>query len=212
MIKDFLVFLDAGHGSLDSAGKYVTSPSKQFKHSKGTFHDGQWFYEGVWNRTLTDRVAKKLERLSIPYYMVSHEYKDIHLSYRVALANWYAKKVDKCVYISNHANAGGGRARGFEIFTSPGKTTSDKVAELHWNNVKDLLGDRIDRYRSDTSDGDHDKEARLYVLTKTSMPAILVEHLFFDNFEDASQLMNDEIVERFAEAQVRTIIESIKIL
>lgn len=207
-----MVFLDAGHGGLDSEGKYVTAPSKQFKHSKGTFHNDTWFYEGVWNRVLTNRVAQKLERLSIPYYMVSHEYKDIHLSYRVELANWYAKKVAKSVYISNHANAGGGQARGFEIFTSPGKTNSDKVAELHWDNVKDLLGNRIHRYRSDTSDGDHDKEARLYVLTRTSMPAILVEHMFFDNFEDASQMMDDEIIERFAEAQVRTIIGAIDIL
>jgi N-acetylmuramoyl-L-alanine amidase len=44
------------------------------------------------------------------------------------------------------------------------------------------------------------------------MPAILVEHLFFDNYEDAKLLMDDEIVERFAEAQVRTIIEAQGIL
>lgn len=212
MVKDFLVFLDAGHGSLDAKGNYVTAPSKQFQHSKGTFHNGRWFYEGVWNRTLTNRVAEKLKDLSIPYYMVSHEYVDTHLSYRVGIANWMAKKVKKSLYISNHANAGGGNARGFEIFTSPGKTNSDKVAELHWDNVKSTVGDRISRYRSDTSDGDHDKEARFYVLTRTSMPAILVEHLFFDNFEDASLLMDDEIVERFAEAQVRTIIEAQAIL
>ena len=207
MVKDFLVFLDAGHGALDANGKYVTAPSKQFQHSSGSFHNGRWFYEGVWNRTLTNRVAQKLRDLSIPYYMVSHDYVDIHLSYRVGIANWMAKKVKKSLYISNHANAGGGSARGFEIYTSPGTTNSDKVAELHWDNVKDTVGDRISRYRSDTGDGDHDKEARFYVLTKTSMPAVLVEHLFFDNFEDAKLLMDDEIVERFAEAQVRTIIE-----
>lgn len=39
------------------------------------------------------------------------------------------------------------------------------------------------------------------------MPAILVEHLFFDNYEDALLLMDDEIVERFAEAEVRTVID-----
>ena len=39
MEKDFLVFLDAGHGGVDAAGKYTTAPSKQFKHSKGTFHN-----------------------------------------------------------------------------------------------------------------------------------------------------------------------------
>ena len=60
--------------------------------------------------------------------------------------------------------------------------------------------------RADTSDNDHDKEARFFVLTRTVMPAMLVEHLFFDNYDDASLLMDDEIVERFAEAQVRTVI------
>lgn len=208
MVKDFLVFLDAGHGALNPAGNYVTAPSKQYKHSTGAFHKDGWFYEGVFNRTVTNVVARKLRDLSIPYYMVSHEYADISLNYRVDVANWYAKKVKNTLYVSNHANAGGGSARGFEIYTSPGNTASDKVAELHWNNVKEVVGDRISRYRADTSDGDHDKEARFFVLTRTSMPAILVEHLFFDNYEDALLLMDDEIVERFAEAQVRTIIEA----
>lgn len=212
MVKDFLVFLDAGHGGIDPNGRYVTAPSKQFKHTRGTFHKDGWFYEGVWNRTLTNRVAEKLTHLGIPYYMVSHEYVDTPLQYRVDVANWMSRQVEKSLYISNHANAGGGAARGFELFTSPGQTTSDKIATLHWKNVNDLLGERIFRYRSDNTDGDVDKEANLYVLKNTRMAAILVEHLFFDNYDDCMQLMDDEIVERFAEAQVRTIIESIPVL
>ncbi len=206
MKEDFCVFLDAGHGGLDKNGKYVTAPSKQFEHSQGSFHNGRWFYEGVWNRSLTNRVAARLSGLGIPNILVSHEYLDLSLAYRVDMANWYHRNFKKGLYISNHANASGsGAARGFEVYTSPGLTTSDQVAEIHWNNVKSLLEDRIS-YRSDTSDNDHDKEARFYVLTRTVMPAILVEHLFFDNFQDASLLMDDEIIERFAEAQVRTVI------
>lgn len=212
MVKDFLVFLDAGHGGIDPNGRYVTAPSKQFKHTRGTFHKDGWFYEGVWNRTLTNRVAEKLAHLGIHYYMVSHDYVDTPLQYRVDVANWLSRRVTKSLYISNHANAGGGAARGFELFTSPGQTTSDKIADLHWKNVNDLLGERIFRYRSDTSDGDVDKEANLYVLKNTRMAAILVEHLFFDNYDDCMQLMDNEIVERFAEAQVRTIIESMTVL
>lgn len=207
MVKDnFCVFLDAGHGALDKNGNYVTAPSKQFEHTKGTFHKGKWFFEGVWNRVLTNRVAAKLSNLGIANIIVSHEYVDISLEYRVDLANWYHKNFKNGVYISNHSNAGGGAARGFELYTTPGKTASDEVAEMHWNNVKDLLGNRI-AYRPDGSDGDSDREANFYVLKRTAMPAILVEHLFFDNYEDASLLMDDEIVERFAEAQVRTVIQ-----
>ena len=206
MNDNLCVFLDAGHGGLDKNGKYTTAPSKMYEHSRGTFHDGRFFYEGVFNRTLTNRVAAKLTNLGICNIIVSHEYVDISLEYRVDLANWYYRNFRKGIYISNHANAtGSGAARGFEVYTSPGTTASDQIAEFHWNNVKDLLGSRISM-RSDTSDGDHDKEARFFVLTRTVMPAMLVEHLFFDNYDDASLLLDDEIVERFAEAQVRTVI------
>lgn len=207
MDHNFCVFLDAGHGSLDRDGRYVTAPSKQFRHSRGEFHGDGWFLEGVWNRVLTYRVAAKLANLGIPHIVVSHEYMDTPLSYRVDLANWYHRKFKKGIFISNHANASGsGLARGFEVYTSPGVTPSDKIADLHFENVRDLLGDRIS-YRQDLSDGDHDREARFYVLTRTVMPAILVEHLFFDNYDDATLLMNDEIVDRFAEAQVRTVLQ-----
>lgn len=212
MDLNFLVILDAGHGGLDAQNKYVTAPSKQFRHGTTGFHSNGWFYEGVWNRTLTNRVAAKLERLRIPYIIVSHEYYDTPLAYRVDIANWYHGKIKKTVYISNHSNAANSQARGFEVYTSPGQTRSDEVATLHWNNVKELLGDRI-KYREDkTSDNDPDREANFYVLTKSKMPAILVEHLFFDNLEDAKLLMDDDIVERFAEAQVRTIIQAMEIL
>ena len=207
MKVDYCVFLDAGHGGLDREGKYVTAPSKQFKHDKGTFHKDGWFYEGVFNRTLTNRVAQKLDQLGISNIIVSHEYLDSALQYRVDMANWYCRNYKKGIYISNHSNASSSHlAKGFEIYTSKGKTKSDEIADIHWNNVKELLGDRI-RYRNDRSDGDHDREASFFVLTKTAMPAILIEHLFFDNFEDASLLMDDEIIERFAEAQARTVIQ-----
>ncbi len=206
MASDFMVFLDAGHGGLDPQGRYTTAPSKMFRHRSGEFHDGPLFYEGVWNRTLTQRVAAKLQQLQIPYLIVSHEYLDISLNYRVEVANWYYRNYRKGVYISNHANASSSHtARGFEVYTSPGRTQADVLAELHWNHVRDLLEERIN-YRSSLGDGDHDKEARFFVLARTLMPAMLVEHLFFDNADDARLLMDPEIVERFAEAQVRSIV------
>ena len=210
MNDKFCVYLDAGHGGIDPQGDYVTAPSKMFEHESGTFHDGRFFYEGVWNRTLTNIVAQKLSNLGIQHLLVSHEYLDTSLNYRVDIANWYHKNYKRGIYISNHSNASAShRARGFEVYTTPGVTSSDKLAELLWDQVNDVLGDRI-RYRTDTSDGDHDKEARFFVITKTAMPAILIEHLFFDNEDDVKLLMNPDIVERFAEAQVRSIIKYIQ--
>lgn len=209
MKENFCVYLDAGHGGFDKTGKYVTAPSKQFEHSKGEFHKGRWFYEGVWNRTMVNLVAQKLNNLGITNLIVSHDYLDTPLQRRVDIANWYHANFKNGIFISTHANAGGGAARGYEVYTTPGTTASDKVAQIHFNHVKELLSDRIS-LRSDTSDSDHDKEAQFFVLRKTNMPAILVEHLFFDNYQDATLLMDDEIIDLFAEAQVRTVIEYYK--
>ncbi|RMG84647.1 MAG: N-acetylmuramoyl-L-alanine amidase [Bacteroidetes bacterium] len=213
MAKDFCVYLDAGHGGLDPSGFYVTAPSKMFFHeTQWTFHNGGFFYEGVFNRHLTNMVAGKLKNLGIPYLIVSHEYLDLSLAYRAETANWYHRNYKEGIFISNHANSSPNhRARGMEVYTTPGTTKSDRFADLYWNQVNALLGDKI-RMREDPSDGDHDKEARFYVLRKTVMPAILVEHLFFDNFEDAKLLMSDFVVEMFAEAQVRAILEFAKTL
>ena len=205
MKENFCVYLDAGHGALDKSGDYVTAPSKQFKHSRGTFHGNGWFYEGVWNRVVVDLVAKKLANLGISYVLLSHKYLDYRLQYRADKANWYYKNYKKGVLLSSHANASGGVARGFEVYTTPGKTKSDTLAEYIWEEAKELLSDRI-RFRPDRSDGDHDKEARFFILRKTVMPAVLIEHLFFDNYDDASLLMDDEIVDLFAEMQVRAIL------
>lgn len=206
MKEDFCVYLDAGHGALDENGRYVTAPSKQFKHSRGTFHGDGWFYEGVWNRTLVNEVAKKLKGLGIMYKIVSHDYLDFPLKYRVDIANWYHRNYKQGIFISTHSNAANGQARGFEVYTTRGTTKSDAFAELIWEEAKDLLGDDDIRFRADTADGDHDRERNFYVIKNTVMPAVLIEHLFFDNYEDAQLLMDGLIVDKFAEMQVRAII------
>ncbi len=201
-----MVFLDAGHGGLDPSGNYTTPVGKEFNHGRGRFHKGSYFYEGVWNRNLVYRVADRLEKLGIPHMVVSHPYLDFSLNYRVDTANWYHQYFQEGIFISTHANASPThQARGYEIYTSPGKTRADELANLHWYQVKELLGNSI-RYRPGSESGEHDKEARFFVLQRTRMPAILIEHLFFDNYEDALLLMDEEVVERFAEAQVRAIL------
>jgi N-acetylmuramoyl-L-alanine amidase len=204
--NDFCVFLDAGHGGIDPKTKvYTTFNRKCFKHSHGKFHRGGWFYEGVWNRTLTNKVASRLKDLGVNYKIVSHEYKDTRLRERVKKANELSKMYKKSLYVSNHSNTYNGKVRGFEIYTSPGSTTSDRVAQYLWDRTKELFGDTI-RFRPDMSDGDIDKEERFFVLTKTIMPAMLIEHLYFDNYDDAFLLMQKETVNNFAAAQVETIL------
>jgi N-acetylmuramoyl-L-alanine amidase len=161
---------------------------------------------------VTNQVMRKLDVLGITYRALHHEYLDNSLQQRVDAVNWYAKQFERSIVVSSHANASATQAaRGFEIYTSPGTTESDKIASIHWNHVNLLrnfypLGAQI-RMRNQASGGDHDNEANFYILRKTNVPAILIEHLFFDNFDDATLLMDDSVVDLFAEAQVRTIIE-----
>lgn len=132
------------------------------------------------------------------------------LNFRVKKVNEICKIYgkDNVIYVSLHVNASGNgkwmQARGWEVYTSPGKTKSDILATCMWNAAKNYLGD-MTTIRSDWSDGDPDKEAKFFVLTKTKCPAVLVENLFMDNQEDLKLLTGDigwMLVER-------TIIEGI---
>ena len=132
------------------------------------------------------------------------------LNFRVKKVNEICKIYgkDNVIYVSLHVNASGNgqwmQARGWEVYTSPGKTKSDILATCMWNAAKNYLGD-MTTIRSDWSDGDPDKEAKFFVLTKTKCPTVLVENLFMDNQEDLKLLTGDigwMLVER-------TIIEGI---
>ena len=204
MTTDFCVYLDAGHGGIDPSGNYTT-PGKRYKHSQGTFHGNGNFYEGVFNRQIVIRVAEKLRNLGISNKVISHTYLDYPLAYRTNTANFYHAQYKQGVFISSHANASNGNARGFEIYTNPGVSRSDTLAEMIWEEVKSLLDDKI-TMRSDTSDNDHDKEISFYVLRNTNMPAVLMEHLFFDNYQDALLLNDEQVQDYFAEAQVKGVL------
>lgn len=209
--KPEIAFLDAGHGGIIPKGKdkgdYVTAPNKMYKHSRGKFHYFKYFYEGVFNREIVRRVTEKLDTLDIPYLVVSHEWRDNALWHRVNTANWHHKIHKPGIYISSHANAFRGdeyNVRGFEVHHFPGSEDGEKLAFDILANVKELLSNRI-KYRPYPV-----VESNFYVLRRTWMPSILIEHSYFDNYEDATLLMNEEIQDRFAEAQVRTIIKALQ--
>ena len=104
--------------------------------------------------------------------------------------------------VSLHCNAWtNAKTTGFEVYTSPGVTPADALAEsviteLIWVS-KSLKG------RFDLSDGDRDKEAHFYVLTKSPMPAILVEFGFLSNVAD-ERLILDPLFRHRACAAVTT--------
>lgn len=182
-----IVYLDAGHGGLHPVTKrYVTAPSKMFNHLTGEFHSGTLFFEGVSNRTLADEFVRQCP---LPVVKIYDPWMDTRLVPRCNLANrhWALNKRPKAIGISFHSDAGGGK--GWSVYTSPGQTKSDVFAEILWNEIDKALPVRM---RSDMSDGDHDKEDRFTILTRTDMPFVLTENLFFDNFDEACLLMDPE--------------------
>ena len=139
------------------------------------------------------------------------------LTWRANYVNSLCSKygVNDCVYVSVHVNAAGAdgqwkNARGWSVYTSPGKTKSDLLATYLYEEAKAILPPDSKYYvRSDWSDGDPDYEANFYVLTKTRCPAVLTENLFQDNKDDVAFLTSWEGKRKIVEIHVNGILRYI---
>ncbi|MBC8343914.1 MAG: N-acetylmuramoyl-L-alanine amidase [Bacteroidetes bacterium] len=117
---------------------------------------------------------------------------------RVQVANQFPAA--DTLFISIHSNASmNHNASGFSIYTTPGVTRSDSLATY--------IGEEVEKYYTDLnlklrfdfySDGDLDREADFYVLMKTKCPAVLLECLFFDYWEDYKLLKSAEFQKELA--------------
>ena len=212
-IKNFCVFLDAGHGGIDPKLKlpynYKTYPSKCWQHKNGTFHGYGWFFEGVFNRDVTHKIEQLLTDWGIPSIKVFDPIEDISLSQRVKKANFASSNYNHSVYVSIHGNAANTTsARGFEVYTSKGQTSSDILASFLFEEVKEGFPNWL--FRRDTEDGDNDREADFYVLKNTVIPAILSENGFFTNFRDAQMMLDPVFQDSIALCHCRAIVDYAK--
>ena len=182
----YLWIFDNGHGGMIS-GVYQT-PGKR----SPVWPDGSQLFEGEFNRAIVNRLAKMCEANNIDYINLVATPKDISLSERVTTANRLAKSSEKpCIYISIHANGFSDEAaNGWEVFTSPGETKSDKIATILYEKAEAEFPGRT--MRPSTVDGDPDKEANFYVLVHTTMPAILSENFFMTNSKECHEILMTE--------------------
>jgi len=191
-----LVLLDNGHGSLIN-GVYQTAGKRS-----PIWKDKTQLFEGEFNRAIINGIIQELTKLNIPFVNISPEYRDVTLRTRVNRANKYGSH--NVFYLSVHSNAGGGN--GSEVYTSFGNTKSDKIATIFGEEYQKEFPDK--RLRTDFTDGDLDKEQHFYVLTRTSMPAILTENFFMDNEEECKSILmtkegRDKIISYHVNAIVR---------
>lgn len=196
------VVIDYGHGE--------NTPGKRYKF---TDHDDFECREYITNRMTAARLIKlllqaghkvydcvadrhwQLEDLTCSWSWKSLHQRDVSLNTRTRRAN----AIPKNFLISLHSNAIGYsnvgpslNARGAVMYTSPGNTFSDEIAEnLYETFVKAFKNEPVHMRRGDMSDGDHDAEARFSMLVNTWGPAVLGEMLFFVNIDDARYLMSE---------------------
>ena len=195
-MKEFHIILDCGHGMNDTTkGKF--SPiltSDEFNLRDITVYQNK-FREGNFNRLIGQRLERMLTDAGFDVHTVSDDYNDNPLSDRVKKANQIAAKYgkDKCIYVSIHSNAAGNginwsNATGTSVHCCRKcSSKSKKLAQLIYKNViaNGYCGNR-------SVPSDHIWYNDFFVLKNTSMPAVLVENLFYDNKSDLKKLMDDE--------------------
>lgn len=182
------ILLDAGHG-VDTKGK--CSP---------LWSDGTQLFEWQHNRILVRVIKEKLEKLSYDVELITTEQNDIPLNERVRRVNEFCKN-NKCIFISVHCNAGGGK--GWEVWTTTRQNNSDKLAECFVNAFPKVFPDK--RLRGA-------KEKNFTVINGTNCPSIITENFFMDTEDECKWLMTYDAINRIAELHVIAIIDYINIL
>jgi len=198
MTSKYTWLLDPGHGGMID-GEYQTAGKRSPK-----FEFGQYF-EGVGNREIVHKLMRACKEAGILAINIVETEEDMPLKERVERANILQRLHKNCIYVSIHSDAfHQEQANGYSVYTSPGETRSDQIAEIFIESMEKEFPEH--NLRQDLSDGDKDKEAKFYVLKNTISPAILIENFFMTNKRECELLLN----EAFQDQIVRCHMESIK--
>lgn len=182
LLSDYLICIDSGHGT--------NVPGKRSPDSS--------LLEWEWTREIKYRIINEIEKQNIAEcFDVNPETTEPGLTVRANRANAAWEKHDKKgIYVSIHVNAAGNgqwlNARGWSIWTSVGQTEADNLANYIWLAANEIFSSKNLSMRKEMSDGDYDYESNFTVLTKTKMPAVLIENFFMDNMEDVKYLKTEE--------------------
>lgn len=176
-----IVLIDNGHG-WNTAGK--RSPDGVFR-------------EWAWAREIAVNIVEDLKEQGVTAFLLVREDEDISLATRVARVEGYCRAYGSknVILVSIHNNAAGDgsewmSAKGWSAYTTPGETSSDKLAlHLYAEAQKAFEGRKIRIYQSTENP---DWESNLYILRKTSCTAVLTENFFMDNREDLAYIRSRE--------------------
>lgn len=192
--------LDNGHGG-EVDGKYTTPGKRSPK-----WGDGTQYFEGIGNRNIVNKIARRLAELGIDHLIVTPEQVDVSLPARVARINNHYKTNPNSVVVSIHSDGfSKPEAHGWSVWTSVGQTKSDSIATKFYESAKGIFPN--EKMRTNSSDGDPDQESQFYILRKTNCPAILTENFFHTNPKECKEiLMSEEGVNKLVELHVQAIL------
>lgn len=187
-----IIALDAGHG--------MKTPGKRCLKTIDPNETREWW--------LNDRIADRVQELLAAYDCTALRVddttgaKDITLSARVKAAN--AAKAD--IYISVHHNAGinGGTGGGTVVYYCSNAAVRPLQAQRLYNAVTartGLFGNRSSKI----------KYHGYYVISKTTMPALLIENGFMDSKTDVPIILSASHAERTAHGIVDFLVAELRL-
>lgn len=183
--KGFKPVLDNGHGGLIN-GIYQTA-GKQYQHPGEPV-----IYEGVYNRTMVQKIVWELQLKGVPYFLLVPEPADVSVDERCRRFDRIWSENPNTYLTSIHGNAAKGR--GIEGFTTRGVTKADPLCDFILSKIeRKFSGETLMRF--DWSDGDRDKEKDFNLLAMTKGPAMILELGFMDNVQDF-KFMTDHFKQR----------------
>ena len=210
-----IILIDNGHGiNTEKNGKFSPLIKDSGINIPNEFISGGRFREWKYNRVIAKQIVDSLKSMGYDSRLVVPEDTDISLSERIRRINTICNKVGakNVLLVSIHSNAKGNGtswqdAKGWEAYTTKGKTKSDALAEFLYKRAdNNLLGKKI---REDKSDGDRDKETDFYIIKKAYCPAVLTENFFYDNKDDLKYLTSEEGVHGVVRLHIEGIIDYI---
>ena len=210
-----IILIDNGHGcNTEQNGKFSPLLDDSMNISSDFTNKGR-FREWKYNRVISHMIVDKLVEMGYDARLVVPEDTDISLSERIRRINTICNKVGagNVMLISIHSNAVGNGtkwmdAKGWEAYTTRGKTKSDILADFLYSRAdKNVKGRKI---REDWTDGDRDKEADFYIIKKAYCPAVLTENFFYDNKDDLRYLTSDEGVHNVVRLHIEGILDFVK--
>lgn len=200
----FAVFNDAGHGGLDRNLVYQTA-GKFAIHKGLNLHVGNTYYEGVFNRNLSEEFNYLAGLAGLRVVNLHCPIKDLSLADRREIVREYLEAGYWGYTQSLHSNAISLRnsvevlrkTRGFCVFTLPGQSIEDKFATYLFEGLKAEFP-QFPALSQTWIDGDPDWEKKLGIL-RAPAPAFLLEFLFHTSELDVKELIKPEIIKRVAQ-------------